>query len=263
VLHLEFPALSGTYSILVGLDTFVQSGYTVDFSASLFNRNVPANVTLQTTSGSGVLFPNAPLVGALAQNITFTQPASVSVGIGFNASASATSGLTVSFSSQTPTVCSVSGVAVSTLTAGTCTLAANQAGNAIYLAAPTVTQSFTVTGNSQTISFGAVPSTSLSTGSVVLSATSSSGLAVSYASQTLPVCTVAGSTVTLLATGTCTILANQPGDASFVAAAPVTQSFTVTAAIASNGDVPLPPWALWILGVGLTAPLVRRLRRVH
>jgi 2',3'-cyclic-nucleotide 2'-phosphodiesterase (5'-nucleotidase family) len=209
---------------------------------------------------AGVQYSPAAAAG---QTITFTQPASVSVGAAFNVSASASSGLTVSFSSQTPAVCAVSGVAVSTLTVGTCTLAADQAGNAGFLAAPQVTRSFAVTGNTQTISFGTLPSTSLSDGAVVLSATASSGLAVSYVSQTLPVCSVAGSIVTLAATGICTIVASQAGDATFAAAANVTQSFGVTAATAGSGDVPLPPWALWVLGAGMTVPLVRRLRRVH
>jgi hypothetical protein len=74
---------------------------------------------------------------------------------------------------------------------------------------------------------------------------------------------VSGSTVTLVSVGTCTVAADQPGDATFAAAATATQSFAVTAGTAGSGDVPLPPWALWVLGAGLTAPLLRRLRRVH
>ncbi len=55
------------------------------------------------------------------------------------------SGNPVTFSSGAPTVCSISGATVSFTGAGTCTIAANQAGNADYLSAPQVTQSFTVT----------------------------------------------------------------------------------------------------------------------
>lgn len=66
----------------------------------------------------------------------------------FVVSASASSGLPVSFSSLTDSVCSVSGADGSTVSvqgvAGTCTIAANQAGNETYAAAEQVTQSFEV-----------------------------------------------------------------------------------------------------------------------
>jgi 2',3'-cyclic-nucleotide 2'-phosphodiesterase (5'-nucleotidase family) len=202
-------------------------------------------------------------VVAAPQTITFTQPASVLVNTAFNVSATSSSGLTVTFSSTTPAVCTVSGVAVSTLGVGTCTLVASQAGNASWQAAPTVTRDVAVTAAGQTISFSPIPGTALTAGTVGLTATASSGLAVTFSSQTSPVCTVSGSTVTLVSVGTCTVAADQPGDATFAAAATATQSFAVTAGTAGSGDVPLPPWALWVLGAGLTAPLLRRLRRVH
>ncbi len=54
------------------------------------------------------------------------------------------SGNPVTFSSATSGVCTVSGATVSFVGTGTCTLDANQAGNADYTQAPTATQSFTV-----------------------------------------------------------------------------------------------------------------------
>lgn len=59
--------------------------------------------------------------------------------------ASASSGLTVSFTSATPAVCTVSGTSVSYVAAGTCTVNADQGGNALWAAAPQATQSFLVT----------------------------------------------------------------------------------------------------------------------
>jgi hypothetical protein len=58
--------------------------------------------------------------------------------------ASASSGLPVSFSSATPTICSVAGSMVSLLAVGTCTLNADQAGNGNYIAAPQAQQSLDV-----------------------------------------------------------------------------------------------------------------------
>src|SRR5690606_28821555 len=54
------------------------------------------------------------------------------------------SGKTIVVSTLTPEVCSVSGKTVTLLAAGTCTVAADQAGAARYFPAPRVTQSFAV-----------------------------------------------------------------------------------------------------------------------
>jgi hypothetical protein len=59
-------------------------------------------------------------------------------------SATATSGFAVSFSSTTPSICSVSGGSVTGITAGTCIIAANQAGDASYSAAMQMTQSISI-----------------------------------------------------------------------------------------------------------------------
>lgn len=81
------------------------------------------------------------------QTISFTSTVPGSATAGgptYTAAATATSGLPVSFSSRTPSVCSVAGSAVSFSGAGTCTIDAEQAGNAAFMAAPEVRQSFAV-----------------------------------------------------------------------------------------------------------------------
>ena len=148
----------------------------------------------------------------------------------FALSATATSGLAVSFSSTTPSVCSVSGATVTLAAAGTCAIQANQAGNANYLAATAVTQSFQVTLASQTIAFGALSNQPYGSAPFMVSATASSGLAVSFSSTTPSVCTVSGTNVTLAAAGACTIQASQAGNSNYQAATAVTQSFQVTQA---------------------------------
>ena len=62
----------------------------------------------------------------------------------FMVSASASSGLPVSFSSDTPGACAVSGSTVTMVAAGTCTVRASQSGNTTFSPAPDVTQSFSV-----------------------------------------------------------------------------------------------------------------------
>lgn len=88
------------------------------------------------------------VAGQASQTITFanpgTQPFSATP---LSLTATASSGLTVAFTTITPTVCSVSvGGSLTMLTLGTCTIAANQAGNASYLAATQVLQSFGLAG---------------------------------------------------------------------------------------------------------------------
>ncbi len=84
-----------------------------------------------------------PVQATLApQTITFGQPPGATVGTPAVLSARASSGLPVSFSSDTPSVCTVTGSTVTTVAAGPCTITASQGGSARYAAAPDVTRSF-------------------------------------------------------------------------------------------------------------------------
>jgi hypothetical protein len=166
----------------------------------------------------------------LTQTITFTALPTLTYGeTGVTLSATASSGLTVSFASTTPSICTVSGMTL-TVVGGqsSCTIQASQAGNNNYLAAPVASQSSYVNRKGQAISFATIPATALSAGSLSLSATASSGLVVSFASTTSSVCTVSGTTATLVSAGTCTIEATQAGNSDYLAAGTVLHSFTVT-----------------------------------
>jgi hypothetical protein len=89
---------------------------------------------------------------AAPQTITFNPLANATYGDApLTVVASASSGLPVSFSSDTPTVCSVAGSTITILAAGTCTVRAAQAGSASWLPAPDVTQSFTVVPKPATV----------------------------------------------------------------------------------------------------------------
>jgi hypothetical protein len=77
--------------------------------------------------------------------------------------ATASSGLTVSLTSQTASICSVSNLSITLLAVGICTVQANQPGNASYSAAAPVTQSFSVVlgggggGSSEGVGDGPLP----------------------------------------------------------------------------------------------------------
>ena len=80
------------------------------------------------------------------QTINFgTAPTVVVGGIGTVSANGSASGNPVTFSSTTTGVCTISGSTVTGLAVGTCTIAANQAGNANYNAAVQATESFNVT----------------------------------------------------------------------------------------------------------------------
>ena len=84
------------------------------------------------------------------QTITFGAAPTVPVnGVG-SLIATASSGLAVTFSSNTPSICSVSGNTVTGIAVGNCTVAASQAGDITYAPAPQTTQTFPVTANAGT-----------------------------------------------------------------------------------------------------------------
>ncbi|MBL8516530.1 MAG: DUF4214 domain-containing protein [Betaproteobacteria bacterium] len=162
----------------------------------------------------------------------------------FDVSASASSGLPVTFVSQTPSICTVSGTRTTLLAVGTCTLRASQAGNTNWQAAPNVDRSFSIAAQTQSISFAALPSRVLSPVTFDLNAGTTSGLLPTYASLTTSICTVDGDRLRTLALGTCTVRASQAGNAKVLAAASVDQSFQVidvsacgTAVSAADCDV--------------------------
>jgi uncharacterized repeat protein (TIGR03803 family) len=167
-------------------------------------------------------------VGHASQTISFTPIAAGHVAAtNVNLAATATSGLTVSFSSLTPSVCTVSGTTASLISYGSCTVQASQAGNNEYFGAPSVNQTFGVAHASQTIGFPAITGSHVAATTVNLSATATSGLTVSFSSTTPSVCTVAGTTASLISYGFCSIQATQAGNNEYFAAPAVFQSFGV------------------------------------
>ncbi len=199
------------------------------------------NPSMAFTNYTVILAAQTITFGMLSNQVYGTAP--------FAVNATASSGLAVSFASTTASVCTVSGNTVTLVMGGMCTIQATQAGNTSYAAAIPVSQSFTVTPEAQTISFGALPNQVYGTAPFAVSATASSGLAVSFASTTASVCTVSGNTVTLVMGGMCTIQATQAGNASYAAANPVSQSFTVTP---ESQTISFTSTAPASLGVGAT-----------
>jgi hypothetical protein len=207
------------------------SGTTATFAAA-GSCTIQATQAGNSTYAAAVPVSQSFTVNAAAltaQTITFTNPGTQTVGTPLGLKATASSGLTVAFASTTTGVCTVSGTTATFVAAGSCTIQATQAGNSTYAAAVPVSQSFTVNGEPQTITF-TNPGTQTVGTPLALKATASSGLTVAFASTTTTVCTVSGTTATFVAAGPCTIQATQAGNSTYAAATPVPQSFTVNAA---------------------------------
>ena len=222
---------SGTTSDTV---TALHSGTTYYFEVTALNsagESARSTEALATTNGA--------VHRRASQVIQFGPLARHVVGVRFTVVASASSGLQVLFRSDTPGVCSVSGLQVTTINPGRCTITAAQGGNAHYQPAPNKTRSFRVKPavgrrlHRQSITF-ARPANEAARRPVKLSASASSGLLVSFRSDTPRVCSVSGRQVTIIKPGTCTITATQSGNTHYLPAPDQTRSFQI-------GPVPPQP----------------------
>ena len=202
--------------------TFVSTGVCSITASQAGNGNyaaaTPVTKTFNVTPGANV--------------ITFTKPADTPFTSPPPAlTATASSGLTVSYASNSTGICTVAGSTITFVSAGVCSITASQAGNGNYAAATPVTQTFNITAGVNTITFPQPADTPFTSTPPALTATASSGLTVSYASNSTGVCTVAGSTITFVSAGVCSITASQAGNGNYAAATPVTRTFNVTAGV--------------------------------
>ena len=125
------------------------SGTTYSPSSLSANTTYYWNVAATNATGSATSatfsFTTQAVVTGGSQTITFgpigNQTLSTVLVI---LTATASSGLPVSFMSNSPTVCTVTGIIVALLGAGTCSITASQPGNSTFAAAPSVTQTFAV-----------------------------------------------------------------------------------------------------------------------
>src|SRR5262249_25095847 len=202
----------------------------------------------QAANANYLAAPNVPQSFSIAQasqTITFGALAAKTYGDpSFAVSATASSGLAVTFSASGN--CTIAATTVTITGAGSCTITALQAGNANYLAAPNVPQTFGIAKAGQLITFNPLLDKTTSDPPFTVSATASSGLPVSFSAAGS--CTVSGTTVTITGTGTCTITASQAGNINYSPAPDVARTFNITVnapggqmnvALASNGGTAL------------------------
>jgi len=180
--------------------------------------------------------------GKQAQTIDFTDAPETHDLTWFPVGATASSELDVAFSSLTPETCDVTSTGgVTPITAGTCTVAADQEGNGSFLSAPQVTADITITAYDQEVVFAPITDRLLGSAPVSLDAYSTMDLTVDFVSETPSVCTIADGTAVLVAAGTCTVRAEQAGDPGIVMPASATRSFQVLPLVVPPPVVPIVP----------------------
>jgi hypothetical protein len=166
-------------------------------------------------------------------SVTFT-PASPVYGGSLAVSATTSpAGRPVTFATNTPGVCGVSGTMVSIVGAGLCTITATLAEDASYAPTVTLTNSVSVAKASQTITFTPPATKPPTDPPFEVGATASSGLPVTFSAT--GVCSVSQDPatakwiVTLTGVGNCVITASQAGDGFYAPAPDVTGTVVVSA----------------------------------
>ena len=182
-----------------------------------WNAATPVNQDLVIAQAS-----NTIAVYTTVANQTFSNGATVTI-----TPPSASSALPVTVSVKSGPA-SISGNTVTLTGSGTVVLAANQSGNANYLAATEVTTSFSVASGSQSITFPSIANQPISTNLITLNGSSGSRLPISYSVLSGAASLTSSNALTLNGIGTITVQASQPGNANWSAATPVQQSFVVS-----------------------------------
>ena len=185
----------------------------------------------------------------------------------FAVSATASSGLGVTFTSTTTSVCTISGTTVTIVSAGNCIIAADQAGDGNYNAAPQVTQTIVINKASTTTTITSdtpdpsVPNQQVLVSGTIVVTTGSGSLAggnihvspsTSSCDATIAAdgswsCTLPGSDFPSI--GNYTITATFAGNSNFSGSSD-TEPHQVVAAPASVSPIPtLQEWALMLMGL--------------
>ena len=216
------PVSTGTYVYTPPAGTVLNVG-----SQPLSVQFTPSNTSYAAATGSVTL-----QVNQASQTIEFTvkAPQYATDNSSFTVAAIASSGLPVSFTSSG--VCTNVGATYTmTSSTGTCSVIANQAGSANYLAAPTVTEITTAsTGTSPTVTFTGAPATAPYNSTFTVVATSNSPVVPTI--KATGACSIRHTTVTMTnSTGTCTMTASWAANKQYLAAS-LTQ--TTTAELAAS-----------------------------
>jgi trimeric autotransporter adhesin len=176
--------------------------------------------TIGSVEPTGEFIPTTPAISNL--------PAAGVYGGDFTASVSTNGDGTTSVTSSSPSVCTTSGLTVSYVGTGTCTLIAQVSAGTNYTAASGTPQSFSVgqaTPSTPTISN--LPASGVNGGGFTATVSTNGDGTTSVTSSSPSVCTASGLTVSYVGTGNCTLTAQVSAGTNYTAASGTPQSFSV------------------------------------
>jgi hypothetical protein len=265
-------AVSYTAGGTVPITASSTSGQPLTYSTSSPACTVSSTgVITEVSTGACVVTVSQPAAGNYAA--ATSQTVTVNIGAGTNIiafpalpstaigatppvpAATATSGVAPTYTSSTPTVCTVtSSGTITDLAPGTCTITASQAATGNYAAASPVSQSFQVTplADAITVTSPTSPAAVSYTagGTVPIAASSTSGQPLTYSTSS-PACTVSSTgVITEVSTGACVVTVSQPAAGNYAAAT----SQTVTVNIGAGTNIIAFP-ALPSTAIGATPPV--------
>ncbi len=183
------------------------------------------------------------------QSITFPAvPDKVEGSPAFTLAATSSSGLPITYTSNSPSVCAVVGNTVTILGPGDCDIDADQpggtTGGVTYTAASQVNRVFKIKAT-QWITFPPITSKVYTLPDYDTTSTASSTLPVTLTSTTTSVCTIVAGKIHYIAPGTCSVTASQAGGVvggvTYAAATSVTRSFSVVGVPQAITFPPLGP----------------------
>ncbi len=197
-------------------------------------RLTGVGTTIITSSQNG----NSQYTGATAlttltvtkTNQTITFPAISNKKMGdpdFAIGASASSNLTVFYTSNNTLVARIIGNRIQIVGVGTANIIASQPGDNNYNRANDVTQSLTVTKETQTINFPDFASKSITDTDFDHNISVNSGLPLTITSSNTNVATIVGDKIHIIGIGNTTITATQAGNNNFEPATPVSKVLTI------------------------------------
>jgi hypothetical protein len=214
----------------VFLPGFFRLAFRVNFAPTETEPTLTWNFNGRTVTAS---WTSPRCVSGLTQTIVFGANPNMLVyspNLAFNVSATGgASGNPVTFTSRSPSICTIAGNTVTVVQVGGCVIAAIQAGNEIYAAAAEVRLFISIARATQATLTVTSTSTTVETGSAItLGSTGGSGTgAVTFASNSTN-CTIVGTTLTGGNIGSCNITATKAADVNYFAATSAPITITVT-----------------------------------
>jgi len=146
--------------------------------------------------------------------------------------------------------CTIDGTSVTLAGVGECTITVSKAATNNYLAAASVTRTFSIDRAAQSLAVAEIADREFSTEPIPLSITSAGPGVVTVTAT--GVCTVSALAVTVTDGGVCTITVEKAGTSNYLPATSVVRTFTVTRVLPVLADAALAPGKV---GVSYSAPI--------